>query len=293
MPGEIYFVPTDANGHQWVGDDETVWPLPTRSPDGSFEPGAAVTPDTGSPVVLLDLDGLLDDLGERIFVAEVVDAVGLAARGGRLVRETAWSLHEAARFALDCAEHVVMEPESFKLPSGPTLADVFRSARQYLDRDERRPGDGLLERMSRIALARRLRHLGDRVADLAFQITIEDEADDLEALDDPGWTATAAVREAVLSATEAIRHDAFPRLLESQNRRYEADSAVDLPSELISTPWGNFSAGNRAGIVPAWVAARDAAERARQAVGDANEATAGAEERAWQRNRLAEALGIA
>jgi hypothetical protein len=292
MPAETYFVPTDANGHQWVGDDEVVWSLPMRSPEGRVEPGDPVSPDIGSPVVLLDLDGLLDDLGERIFVAEAVEAAS-PAQAARLLRETNWSLHEAARFALDCAEHVVAEPESLKLPSGPTLADVFRAARRYLDRDEKATADGLLERMSRLALARRLRRLGDHVADLAFQITVEDEAADLEAMDDPGWTATAAARDAVLSATEAIRHDAFPRLFESQNRRYEADVAVDLPSEVVSTPWGNFTAGNRAGVVPAWVAARDAAERARQAITDANGAEAGAAERAWQRQRLAEALGVA
>jgi hypothetical protein len=292
MAGESYFVPTDASGDQRVGDDLTTWSLPERLPDGTWRPGGHLEPETGAPVVLRDLDGLLDDLGERIFLAEPVGDGGSSARGARLVSETSWNLHEAARFALDCAEHVVVDPAALTLPSGATLGDVFSSAREYLAKGEA-PSGGLVERMSRLALARRLRRLGDNVADLAFQITVEDEADDLEALDDPAWTATAAVRDAVLSATEAIRHQAFPRLFEGQNRRYEADSTVvDLPNETFSTPWGNFSAGNRAGVVPAWVAARDAAERARQAMADANGPDSGRREREWQRERLASALGL-
>ncbi|MHB8243762.1 MAG: hypothetical protein ACYDGN_00215 [Acidimicrobiales bacterium] len=292
MPAESYFVPTDDNGKQHLGDDVTQWPLPTVRPDGGMDPGAPIEPAAGSPLLLRDLDGLLDDLGERIFFAEVLEAGPGAIARARLTGETKWDLRQAARFALDCAEHVVVDPSALVLPSGVSLADVFRAAREYLERDETQ-GDRLLQRMSRLALARRLRHLGQDVADLALQITLEDEADDLDALDDPAWTATASIRDAVLSAMEAIRHDAFPRLFEAENRRYESDvNGFNPPPEIVSTPWGNFSAGTRAGVIPAWFAARDAAERARRAISDQNGPSHLAEERSWQRARLAGALGL-
>lgn len=289
MPGETYYVPTDAGGLQRCGDLTLGWSLPKRLADGSFSPGELVQPDEGSPVVLRDLDGLLDDLGERIFLAEAVES-----KGARLLAETSWDLHEAARFALDCAEHVVADPAALRLRSGPSLADVFAAARRHLDRDEAKEGDGLVERMSRIALARRLRRLGRDVADVALSITVADERDDLEALDDPSWSAAAAAREAVLAATEAIRHDAFPRLFELANRRYEDEApSADRPTEAFSTPWGNFSLGSGAGAVPAWVAAQEAAERAREAVAEAAGPQAAAGERSWQRDRLRAALALA
>ena len=292
MAGEIYLVPTDAEGAQRAGEDVTKWPLPVREPDGTLEPGAAIEPQAGTPIVLHDLDGLLDELGERIFLAEALEEDSGAATRARLVSETSWNLHEAARFALDCAEHVITAPDELRLPSGASLADILAEARARLDEEEQ-AGTGLLERISRLALARRLRHASDDVADLALLLTAEDEGEDLDALDDPHWTAVAAIRDAGLSAVEAIRHDALPRLFESENRRYEGDAgSVSPPSEIVSTPWGNFAAGGWAGVVPAFVAARDAAERARQAAADAGGQEAGEKERAWQRERLAAALGL-
>lgn len=277
MPAD-YYVPTDANGVQHVGDDVTRWPLPSAGP------GEAVEPSMGSPVVLRDLDGLLEDLGERIFLAEVLEE-GRTGRA-RLVAETAWNLHRAARFALDCAEHAIAEPESLTLPSGASAADILAEAHRHLDSGS---GSGLVQRISRLATARRLRRLGDDVAEAAFNVALEDEAEDLDALDDPAWTAVAAVRDALLAAVEAIRHDSLGALLEGENRRYESDAGATDPAP-FGTPWGVVATGSRSGVVPAWVAARDAAERAREAVRDARGAKAGDEERAWQRERLAEAL---
>lgn len=291
MATDAYFVPTDADGTQHLGDDIVSWPLPKELPGGLVAPGEAIVPEMGTPIVLRTLDGVLDDLGERIFVAEVVDNDGPEQHKARLVSETAWNLHEAARFALDCAEHATADPTSIRLPSGSTVAEIFSAARRSLDEggDE---ASGLMQRISRLALARRLRRLGDDVADFALTLTSEDEAADLDALDDPDWSAVAAIRDAVLSATEAIRHDAFPRIFESGNRRYESDADMDEPPQVITTPWGEFTAGARAGVVPAWIAARDAAERARQAVTDAGGEEAGAAERSWQVERLARGLGL-
>lgn len=291
MVNERYFVPTDADGTQHVGDDIVSWPLPTELPGGLAAPGEAIEPQMGTPIVLHTLDGLLDDLGERIFLAEVVEDGGPEHHMARLVSETSWSLHEAARFALDCVEHATADPASIRLPSGSTVAEIFAAARRCLDEGEESAG-GLMQRMSRLALARRLRRLGDDVADFALTLTAEDEAQDLDALDDPDWSAVAAIRDAVLSATEAIRHDAFPRIFESGNKRYQNDADIDEPPQVITTPWGEFTAGNRAGVVPAWVAARDAAERARHAVGDAVGEEAKAAERSWQLERLAAGLGV-
>jgi phosphoglycolate phosphatase-like HAD superfamily hydrolase len=288
MPAESYFVPTDAEGVQRSGELSLRWPLPERRPDGSFAPGELVTPDVGRPVVLRDLDGLLEDLGERIFTAEAVEKVG-----GRLLAETAWDLGAAARFALDCAERVVSDPAALKLASGPSLADVFAAARRYLDREEAGGGDGLLQRMSRLAQARRLRRMGHDLAGIVMSLTVEDEREDLQALEDPEWDAAAAAREAVLSATEAIRHSAVPRLAELRSRSYESErSRTGGAAEILSTPWGSFSMGNGAGFVPAWVAAQEAAERAREAIADAGGAEAGAAERLWQIDRLRSALGL-
>ena len=290
MDNRTYFVPTDADGGQHVGDDVTSWPLPSVADDGRVIPGEEIEPEMGAPLVLRDLDGLLEDLGERIFLAEIVGEG--AGERARLREETAWSLHAAARFALDCAEHALVGADDLGLPSGTSLKEVVGSARSFLDEDEKTK-DGLLQKMSRLALARRLRRLGSEVADVALVLTAEDERADLDAIDDPRWSTVAAIREAVLSAVEAIRHDAFPRLLEGENRRYEADAlAVDEPPDVISTPWGEFTLGNRAGVVPAWVAARDAAARAREATADSKGAEAGEAERRWQRDRLAAALGI-
>ncbi|MHB1986699.1 MAG: hypothetical protein ACYCSF_01750 [Acidimicrobiales bacterium] len=293
MPSETYLVPTDADGTQHHGEEITQWPLPQPVAGGGWQPGEFLEPAMGVPIVLRNLDGLLDDLGERIFLAEIVTAAAPDEHESvRLTAESGWTLFGAARFALDCAEHVVSEPAALLLPSGASLADVFAEARRYLSRDDG-AGTGLLQALSRVALARRLRHLGDEVADLALGLTIEDESAEADVLDDPVWAAVASTRDSVLSAVEAIRHDAFPRLFEGQNSRYESDAnAIDPLPEVVSTPWGNFVGGRRAGIVPAWVAARDAAERARQAMSETGGVGAEEAERAWQRRHLAAALDL-
>lgn len=280
MADETLYVPTDASGTERVGDEALHWALPTLS-----EPGRLLGPEGAKPV-LYSLDQLLDVLGERVFVAE--------PEPPRLVAETSWTIESAARFALDCAEHAVFDADELTLPSGSSLGDVIRAARQFVDRvaGESDASTGLLQRISRLAQARRLRHLGDEVADVARQLTLTDEEADLDALDDGAFSAVAAVRDAVLAAVETIRHVALPQLRESEEDRYERDAevAVDVASP-IYTPWGAFIAGGPRGAAPAWVTAREAAERSRQAAAEAHGAEAGAAERAWQLARLAEALG--
>ena len=311
MSGETYFVPTDAHGTQFHDERSTEWPLPRRAAAGTagtvepgaavgatgtagtVEPGAAVEAPEGEHLVVHDLDGLLEHLGERIFVAEVLAGTGEHPTRARLVSETAWNLEMAARFALDCAEHVVVDPDEKAGMSASSLTEILEAARRYLDKGEE--GDeadsSLVERTSRLALARRLRELGDRVSDVTLSLTVADEAADLDTFDDPAFAALASVRDAVLAVVEAIRHHAFPRLFETENVVYETD-AEGTPA-VLTTPWGSFVFGSPAGVVPAWTAASEAAERARQAIGDDGGPEAGAAERAWQRERLASLLATA
>jgi hypothetical protein len=299
--GTLY-VPTDVVGRQFYGDHETIWPLPTTEADGSVVPGEEAAGSATSPLSLFSADGLLDELNDRIFVAVVAPAAlaetrpwGVAADGARLVSETTWSTFAAARFALDCADHVLAmsNHDTVRLKSGESLLDVVGAAKRWLA-DADAAEAGLLGRVSRIAIARRLRRSSDRVAALAFGRTVADEAVDLDAMDDPAWEAIATTRDAVLAAVDAVRHQTFPQLVERESARYEEDLAnashVSPEPEPIVTPWGTFLVGAPGGIVPASVAARDAAERARQAVGDAAGRDAASAERAWQRDRLAAAL---
>jgi len=296
--GTLY-VPTDPKGRQFYADHETLWLLPKTEPDGSVTPGEPAIASATSPLALFSAGGLLEELNERIFAAAVSAAAlvedrpwGVAADSARLVAETIWSTSAAASFALDCADHVLSLPNAtaVRLKSGETLADVVNAARQWLA--DAGSGDaGLLGRVSRIALARHLRRSSDKVAALAFGRTVADEAADIDAMDDPEWEAIAATRDAVLAAVDAVRHQAFPQLAERESARYEEDLVNASPeAEPIPTPWGTFVVGAPGGIVPASVAARDAAERARQAAADAGGREAGAAERAWQRDRLVAAL---
>jgi hypothetical protein len=288
IPTDALFVPTDRNGRQFHDGEETVWSFPSRAEDGdggTAVPGAVKQPPASGQVVLLDLDGLLEELGERIFVAT---GSGLSPK---LVSETAWSLSAAANFALDCAEHVIANAGSVALASGETLADAIAAARRWLQ-DASGAETGLLARLSRLATLRRLRHQAGEVADAAFDVAIDAEAADEDIFDDPRWTAIAAVRDAVLAAIEAVRHDTFPHISDASSAASESErrEGVQSPPTVVDTPWGPFRSTHTSAVVPAWVAATEAAERARQAATDAAGADATASERAWQRDRLAQVL---
>jgi len=278
---DALFVPTDERGRQLHDNEATLWSPPGRKADGTLVPGT-VQEAAPSGVKLLDLDGLLDELGARIFVAEP------DADTPKLVAETGWSVRAAASFALACAEHVI-RTGSASAEVASTLGDVVTAARKWLDEADD-ADTGLLGRYARLALARRLRRQGDQVAHLAFDLAIDDEAAGVDIFDDPNWTAVAATRDAVLAAVEAVRHDSGPHLIGAESTRYEEGTAGDPVSATFETPWGPFHTGTRKASVPAWVAATEAAERARQSAGDAGGADAGASERVWQRDLLLQAL---
>jgi hypothetical protein len=286
IPTDALFVPTDRHGRQFHDGEETVWSLPSPGEDTArgTVPGSVKKPPASAQVVLLDLDGLLDELGERIFVATGV------GKSAQLVSETAWSLSAAANFALDCAEHVSASAGSVALASGETLVDAIAAARKWL---EDATGDtGLLGRISRLATLRRLRREAGEVGDAAFDAAFDVQAADEDLFEDERWTAIAATRDAVLAAIEAVRHDAFPHITEASSDASESErhEGVQSPPTVLETPWGSFRSSHTSAVVPAWVAATEAAERARQAATDAAGADATTSERAWQRDRLAQAL---
>lgn len=282
------FVATDSDGVQHRDGFRRQWPLPRRGADG-WEPGAVVEPDEHPRPAVLDADELLDQLGERIFVAELVSDDGAA----RLVAGTSWSEPVAAMFALDCVEHVleiVPGAAQAELPGGGTLSEIIASAREYLS-----TGAGAeaqrLGFVSRMAAARRLRRESTAIGDAAFAAAAQAEGAGLDMMSDPAWETLAAARDAVLAAVEAVRHVALPFLAERETRKYEAHeerrAAADVDE--VDTPWGRFAVGGGGPkYPPAWVSARDAAERSREAAADLEGSEAGATERSWQVERLVE-----
>jgi hypothetical protein len=284
------FVATDSDGVQHHEGFRRQWPLPVPGADG-WEPGAVVEPDEHGKPVVLDADALLDQLGERIFVAELVRDDGTA----RLVGGTSWSEPAAAMFALDCVEHVLeIVPGSAQaeLPVGGTLGEIIASAREYLSTgagtDTQRLGF-----VSRMAAARRLRHESTAIGDAAFAAAAHAEGEGVDIMSDPAWETLAAARDAVLAAVEAVRHVALPFLADRETRKYEAHeerrAAADVDE--VDTPWGRFAVGGGGPrYAPAWVSARDAAERSREAAADLEGSETGATERSWQVKRLLERL---
>jgi hypothetical protein len=140
---------------------------------------------------------------------------------------------------------------------------------------------GLFTRISRLAEGRRVGKRAQEVGDLAFDAAIDDEVADRFIFEDERWTAIASVRDAMLAAIEAIHHASFPRIIEAENVVYEVGQSRGMH---------HTTSRLSGGIVPAWVLATEAAERARQAAKDAGGSEGGKSERAWQRERLAQAL---
>ena len=284
------FVATDSEGVQHYDGHRRQWPLPVLEADG-WLPGAVVTPDEHG-LVVFEAEQLLDELGERVFAAELVGESGSA----RLVAGTYWSELTAASFALDCVEHVLsIVPGSAEaeLPGGGTLGPIIALARQYLA-----DGEGTdtqkLGFVARIAAARRLRRESTAIGDAAFTAATQAEGKGLDIWSDPAWETLAATRDAVLAAVEAVRHVALPFLADRETRRYEArEERKSADVDEVDTPWGRFSVGG-GGLkyVPSWVSARDAAERSRQAAADLGGAEAAKAERVWQVTHLLERLGV-
>lgn len=274
--------------------------LASRSATGEVRfdtPAAGGAQHGDGPVALRSAEGLLDALGERVFVAEPASE---AAGGGavvevaraRLVAETAWDDEAAARFAAACAEHALGGDGEVALPHGRTLGEVLADVHRALERPG--PAEGLLGTLSRFSTLRRLRRDGAAVSDLATLAAKQDARVGLELLEDPAWTTLAAIAEAVLASAEALRYRSHPRFVASQETLAERRPAAAVLGEpdIEETPWGPVLLGPER--VPAYVSAaacaEEAAERARQAVADSGGEAAASEERAFQAQLLARLL---
>jgi hypothetical protein len=276
MPETELYVPTDGGGKDEGLEEPVKWPLPG---------GDTATPEPGEPaegaLALYQPAGLLGRLNSRIWVGEVLEPAGDAgdaqgvvhAARARLLAPADWDGFAAAGFALDCAFHVIGAAADVELPDGTPLGEALQRVRGWLSTAE--ADAGALHRVRDLALAWRLRRQGKSIGDAAFDAFIADRAADVEALDDPVWAATAAARDASLAAVEAVQHAVFPHVSSLESSSYRtAERHVTTP------PMGHEHAP--ASWVPYWVAADDAAERARQAGGDG--------ELQWQADRLGEVL---
>lgn len=279
------YVTTDADGFEQTGERVRRWPLPVATAAG-FDPGELVEPDELGTPRLLDARQLVAELGEHVYVAEVVGDAGAA----RLVAGTGWSEPVAAGFALDCVEHIAERiggAVAERLPGGGTVAQALADARDFLAKGTATEGHQL-GFLARHAGARRLRAEGDHIGSAAFVEAARAEGEDVDTFDDPIWTTLAAAQEAIFAAIEAVRHVAAPGRAERESRRFEAREQSKLPKiEDVDTPWGRFPLGGAGPkYPPPWAAAREAAERARQAVADAAAADAAEAEALWQAEHL-------
>lgn len=293
------YVATDPSGVERDGGRR--WPLPSDG-SGAELPGAALEAGE-APLVLRDASALLDVLDERVFRAEVLEAwedlggrgatlgaeqgahgVTVAARRARLASSTPWDERSAAAFALDCAAHALSTAGGENGEREDALESILSDARRALEAggSEDRP---LVSALARLAAAHRLRRAAEHVGDEAFDRYAADLAAGLDALDDPAWALLAGVRDAVLAAVEAV-HEA---VLFRRARVSEAPSEGRLPEPVtVVTPWGDLRTGEppRPDRVAFPVLVRDAARRARAAVGDRRGPEAESAERLWQAERL-------
>jgi hypothetical protein len=289
------YVATNAEGRQLPMGDGAAdkWPLPAAE---AGSPGERIEAD----VLLLDAAGLIGHLDERIWVAEPLGGTEPAEPGGsvrtssaRLLAPTPWDAIAAAAFALDCAGHIIGGSAGIALSGGKTVGEALADARQALEGREVAAG-GPLARVRDLALLWRLRREGRSIGDAAFAELTKDTSAELEAMDDPVWTAIAAARDALLAAVEAVQHAVLPHVTEFEGSHYEeAERTADVTPRAIVVFEPMTVHRGRGSWVPAWVAADDAAERARQSAKEAGGPESEQAELAWQVSRLRSALGEA
>ena len=294
MTSEALYVSTDRLGVQRQGAPaEQAW-----EPPGPSAPGGASSAAPGGPALELRLlPALLEVLDERVFLAEVLEAAPssvpgtVGARAARLVAEQAWDPGRAAGFALDCVEHAFSEEADLELPRGRTIGGVLAEARAALDRAGREE-PGLFASLGRLAAASHLRRTRALLGSTAVALAREDDEDERDLLDDPAWTALAALGEAVLAALEALRLAVAPRYVANEEEAAESGDHAPAKVTEVLTPWGMVAVGaeHLPQHLPAARCAAEAAERCRQAVADRDGAPAGAEERDWQAERLGAVL---
>lgn len=271
---ERRYVTTDHHGTQHSTGEPRRWNLE----DGSSSPAATFE-------AALDAADLVEWLDERVFVAEIDGSGAL-----RLGDELAFGPERAACFALDCLEHAFATERDLALPHGRTLGEVIEEARRALSATE----PGTFTALARFARLRHLRRTRDVLGDTAFSLAKQDEQEDLELADDPAWATLAALGEGVLAALEAVREVLGPRDASRPGGAVSDEDAklAERGESPWITPWGPLSIGieHVPAHRPAAQCAREAAERARQAVADRLGEPAGVAEHAWQVAHLEQML---
>jgi hypothetical protein len=294
---EQLYVATDASGVENALASPVQWALPAE--------GAVTTAPSGHLLVLRTALGLLEMLDEVIYRVDPMTEVVPSAEGSvhvasaRLISKANWDTEVATRFALACAEHILGAAADLTLPDGTALGAIIADARVMLD--------GLapdapehLGYLARLSALRRLHRERAELGEISLAVLGEDEAKDLTALDDPAYMTVIPITDAVLAATEALRHHLLPKFDADDEARVEERAqheVVDGPKELripstIVTPFGSAMVGGSRmpAYDPAWVGARAAARHARMAALDKSGKAAEDLERNWQASTLSTLL---
>ena len=294
---EQYYVATDAFGVENSLSGPIQWALPSEGSITSAPSGRLLTVRTAL--------GLLEGLDAAIFRADPLDAAApvgdgtLHVRSARLVSKANWDTEVATYFALSCAEHILGAAAELTLPDGTALGAVITDARATLD--ALAPGaPEHLGYLARLSALRRLRRERAELGDISYAVLGEDDAKDLAALDDPAYATVIPIIDAVLAATEVLRHHLLLRFDASDEERVEERAQheiVDGPTALrtpttVVTPFGSAMVGATRvpSHDPAWVGAREAARHARMAAADRGGKAAEDVERAWQASTLSSLL---
>jgi hypothetical protein len=181
-----------------------------------------------------------------------------------------------------------------------TLGRIVTDAQHMLD-DLGPHSAEHLGRMARLSELWRLHRERGELGELAFDLTLDDEAKDLDTFDDPAYETVAPVIDAVLAAIGALRHHALPRpeeALDDVREEHEESAALEArhvrKSPTVNvTPFGSAMTGGGPHVTsdePSWAGAREAARHARLAVRDERGAVGETEEREWQAAELSSLL---
>jgi hypothetical protein len=296
VTGPQYFVATDEFGVERMSGDPIQWTVPSKA-DTSID----LTRPDGRPLVIREPIALLDSLDDVIWIAEAVGPViethgdgKIVVQAARLVHRTSWAPASAARFAIDCAEHAIGNAGEVVLPNGQSIAQALNDARAFLD--SATDPAAHLGHLARVATIRRLKRENRLVADLAYGLSMEDISAELDTTLDVAWTSAASAADSLFAALEALRHLAFPRYVRARENlavEQNAHGGTDtVQPGIFTTPWGPISIGadHESPYLPAAIAAREAALRAREAVRDRGGANAEIAERRWQAEHLRSSL---
>jgi hypothetical protein len=299
MMTEILYVSMDAAGVEHAASGDITWALPRNV-------SQPTTTENPHGLVLRTTSALLDVLDEAIYRAEPVGGASpivdgtMAVASARLTSRAPWDTESATRFALACASHVLGDRSELKLPDGMTLGRIVADAQHMLD-DLGPQSVEHLSRMARLSELWRLHRERGELGELAIDLTLDDEAKDLDTFDDPVYETVAPVIDAVLAAIGALRHHALPRseeALDDVREEHEESAALEArhvrKSPTVNvTPFGSAMAGGGPHVTsdePSWTGAREAARHARLAVRDERGAVGETEEREWQAAELSSLL---